>query len=65
MDGRVTEVIERSGKGSEVTEGFRDYGKSTEVTEMCSEGVEMCGSYGDLGWGAVMRSKGVILACLG
>ena len=65
MDGRVMEVTERSRMGSEVTEGFGDYGKSTEVTEICSEGVEMCRSYGDLGCGVVMRSKGVILACLG
>ena len=40
MDGRVTEVTERSGMGSEVTDGFGGYGKGAEVTEMCVEFTE-------------------------
>ena len=42
MDGRVTEVTERSGsygRGLEVTEGVRRFWRFTEI---CTEGVEMC-----------------------
>ena len=40
VDGRVMEVMERSGMGSEVTEGFGGYGKGVEVMEMCAEFTE-------------------------
>ena len=40
MDSCVTEVTERSGMGSEVTERFGGYGRGVEVAEMCMEFME-------------------------
>ena len=57
MDGHVTEVTERSGRGTEVTERVRRLQRYAEFTERCTEGKEICWSYGDLGGGAVMQSK--------
>ena len=57
VDGRVTEVTERSGRGTEVTERVQRLWRYAEFTERCMEGMEICGVYGDLGGGAVMRSK--------
>ena len=41
----------------EVTERVRRLWRYAEFTERCTEGKEICGGYGDLGGGAVMRSK--------
>ena len=54
MSGRVTEVTERSGRDTEVTERVQ---RLRRFMEICTEGVEMCGGYGDLDSGAVMRIK--------
>ena len=57
MDGCVTEVTERSGRGTEVMERVRRLQRYADFMERCMEGKELCGSYRDLGGGAVMRSK--------
>ena len=41
----------------EVTERVRRLWRYAEFTERCTEGKEICGGYGDLGGGAVMRSS--------
>ena len=51
------EVMEMSGKGTEVTEGVWRLWRYAEVTEKCMEGMEICRGYGDLVGGSVMRSK--------
>ena len=48
MDGCVTEVTERSGRGTEVMERVRRLQRYADFMERCMEGKEICGSYGDL-----------------
>ena len=55
VDGHVTEVTER----------FGGYEKVRRLWKRCGGYGDECGVYGDLDSGAVMQSKGIILACLG
>ena len=47
MDGHVTEVMEMSGRGTEVMGRVWRLRRYVEVTERCTEGMEICGGYGD------------------